>query len=72
MELNGLEREFLTRLAIEPWASPPLFDHTLIARLVETKLVTAARAPSGAIWYEITGEGLAEVRRGQSGVNQIT
>ena len=27
MELTGLEREFLKRLAHGPWASLPLFDH---------------------------------------------
>jgi hypothetical protein len=44
------------------WASPPLFDHSLLARLVEARLVTAGCAPTGAIWYEITDEGLAAVR----------
>ena len=67
MELNGLERDFLSRLAVEPWASPPLFDHTLVARLVEARLVTAGCAPSGAIWYEITDEGLAAVLQSGGG-----
>lgn len=62
MDLTGLERDFLSRLAVEPWASPPLFDHSLLARLIEARLVTAGCAPNGAIWYEITDEGLAEVR----------
>jgi len=72
MELNGLERDFLSRLAIEPWASPPLFDHSLVARLVEAGLVTAGCAPSGAIWYEITDDGLAAIRQGRSGGGPLT
>ena len=35
MDLTPTEREFLKRLASEPWTSPPLFDHELVARLVE-------------------------------------
>jgi hypothetical protein len=32
MDLTAIERDFLTRLALESWASPPLFDHELVAR----------------------------------------
>ena len=42
MALTSLERDFLQRLSTEPWASPPLFDHNLVARLVE-----AGYVPSG-------------------------
>lgn len=72
MDLTGLERDFLSRLAVAPWGSPPLFDHSLVARLVEAGLVTAGCAPSGAIWYEITEEGLAVVRGGQGGAGCST
>lgn len=65
MELSGLERDFLSRLAVEPWASPRLFDHSLVARLAEVGLVTAGCSSSGVIWYEITEEGLDEVQGGQ-------
>jgi hypothetical protein len=37
MELTELELEFLRRLADEPWTSPPLFDHSLVVRLVEAR-----------------------------------
>lgn len=57
MPLTSLEREFLTRLAIEPWDSPPLFDHALIARLVESGCVDAEVLPTGAISYAITEAG---------------
>ncbi len=72
MDLTGLERDSLSRLAVEPWSSPPLFDHSLLARLVEAKLVTAGCAPNGAIWYEITDEGSAEVRGGEGGAGPST
>ena len=58
MELNGLERDFLSRLAVTPWTGPPL-----LARLLEEGLVTAGCAPSGAIWYEITDEGRNAIRK---------
>ena len=54
MELTGLEREFLKRLAHGPWASPPLFDHSLVARLVDDGLVQTESLPGGSVQYEIT------------------
>lgn len=72
MDLTGLERDVLSRLAAEPWASPLLFDHSLLARLVEAKLITAGCAPSGTIWYEITEEGLAKLHSGQGGAGCST
>lgn len=65
MEYRLGARDFLSILAVESWANPPLFDHSLVARLIEADLVTAACAPSGAICYEITGDGSAAVRHGQ-------
>ena len=59
MELTGLEREFLKRLAHGPWASPPLFDHSLVARLVEGGLVQTETLPDGAVQYEIAEAGRA-------------
>jgi hypothetical protein len=53
-DFTGLEREFLERLAGKLWASPPLFDHSLIARLVEAGLVQTEVLPGGAVQYEIT------------------
>jgi hypothetical protein len=38
MALTGLEREFLERLSAEPWASPPLFDHSLALQLPFLKI----------------------------------
>jgi hypothetical protein len=57
MALTGLEREFLQRLSTEPWASPPLFDHSLIARLVEAGLVQTVTSPTASVQYEITEAG---------------
>lgn len=59
MELAGLEREFLMRLATEPWARPPLFDHSLIARLVEDGFVQSETLQTGSLLYEITDTGRA-------------
>jgi hypothetical protein len=61
MTLTSLEREFLQRLSTEPWTSPPLFDHSLIARLVEAGYVETQPFPSGSIGYEITDTGLAAI-----------
>jgi DNA-binding PadR family transcriptional regulator len=63
MELTGLEREFLERLAGGPWASPPLFDHSLIARLVDDGLVQTETLPGGSVQYEITEAGRAEIEQ---------
>jgi hypothetical protein len=59
MTLTGLERDFLMRLSSAPWASPPLFDHSLVARLVEAGLVQTKTLPVGAVQYEITEAGRA-------------
>ncbi len=64
MELTSLEREFLERLAGGPWASPPLFDHSLIARLIEAGLVQTETLPDGAVQYEITETGRAALTQG--------
>ena len=62
MELTDLEREFLQRLMQEPWQSPPLFDHSLIARLVELGYVLTETLPTtGAVQYEITEFGRTAV-----------
>jgi hypothetical protein len=61
MELTGLEREFLVRLLTEPWASPPLFDHDLVVRLVEAGLVQTETLATGAVQYEITTTGRAAI-----------
>ena len=63
MELTGLEREFLKRLAHGPWASPPLFDHSLVARLVDDGLVQTESLPGGSVQYEITDAGRAEIEQ---------
>ena len=61
MMLTSLEREFLERISSEPWPSPPLFDHNLVVRLVETGLVQTETLPDGAVLYEITEAGRAEL-----------
>ena len=60
MELTGLEREFLERLADGPRASPPLFDHSLVARLVEAGLVQTETLPNRALqgWTSRAGRKL--------------
>ena len=64
MPLTQLEREFLTRLAEQPWTSPPLFDHSLVARLAEAGYVEADALPSGEVLYVITEPGLAALDGG--------
>ena len=61
MELTVLEREFLERLAGGPWASPSLFDHSLVARLVEAGYVETRALPAGCFENEITEAGLAAI-----------
>jgi len=62
MELTDLEREFLQRLMEEPWHSPPLFEHSLIARLVEAGYVQTDVLPTtGTARYAITEAGRAAV-----------
>jgi hypothetical protein len=57
MDLTATERDFLNRLASESWTSPPLFDHELVARLVELGLVEAEPLASGEVEYSITAAG---------------
>jgi DNA-binding PadR family transcriptional regulator len=61
MILTDLEREFLERLSEQRWTSPPLFDHSLVARLVEAGYVETRALPAGSIEYEITEAGLAAI-----------
>ena len=62
MELTDLEREFLQRFMEEPWQSPPLFDHNLVARLVETGYVETDVLPTrGTVLYAITEAGRTAV-----------
>jgi hypothetical protein len=57
MDLTATERDFLKRLASESWISPPLFDHELVARLIELGLVETEPLPSGEVEYTITAAG---------------
>ncbi|MET4388258.1 hypothetical protein ABIB73_004020 [Bradyrhizobium sp. F1.4.3] len=57
MDLTATERDFLSRLASQFWTSPPLFDHELVARLVELGLVEAELLASGEVAYSITAAG---------------
>jgi len=59
--MTDLEREFLQRLSVERWTSPPLFDHSLVARLVEAGYVETRALPTGAVEYEITEAGMAAI-----------
>jgi DNA-binding PadR family transcriptional regulator len=54
MELTGLEIEFLKRLSRDAWVSPPLFDRSLVERLVEQGYIRAESLPTGEVRYEIT------------------
>ena len=57
MDLTEIERAFLKQLSPEPWISTPLFDHELVARLVELGLIDAVPQTSGETEYRITAEG---------------
>jgi hypothetical protein len=57
MPLTLLERDFLERLAIEPWTGPLLFDHALVARLVEIGYIDTEVLPTGAVRFSITVAG---------------
>ncbi|WP_128933997.1 hypothetical protein [Bradyrhizobium zhanjiangense] len=59
MDLTEIERAFLRQLSSEPWISTPLFDHDLVARLVELGMVDAIPQTSGDTEYRITAEGRA-------------
>jgi len=62
MDLTATESDFLKRVASESWVSPPLFDHELVARLVELGLVETEPLPSGEVEYTITAAGRAALR----------
>jgi len=57
VDLTEIERAFLKQLTSEPWISAPLFDHELVARLVELGLIDAIPQTSGETEYRITAEG---------------
>jgi DNA-binding PadR family transcriptional regulator len=57
MAINSIERDFLTRLSLEPWTSPPVFDHRLFDRLVREKYVMSQAVALDAVYYEITDLG---------------
>jgi hypothetical protein len=57
MTLNSIELDILARLSLEPWTSPPVFDHGLLDRLVQAGYVTARSTAPDAIHYEITDSG---------------
>ncbi|MHC4042190.1 hypothetical protein [Bradyrhizobium sp. 23AC] len=57
MDLTEIERAFLNQLSSEPWISTPLFDHELVARLVELGLVDSISQTSGETEYQITAAG---------------
>lgn len=59
MDLTEIERAFLEQLSSEPWISTQLFDHELVARLVESGLVEAIPEASGNTEYRITAQGRA-------------
>jgi hypothetical protein len=61
MTLNGIERDFLNRLSLQAWTSPPLFDHRLLDRLAEARYITRQSAALDAVHYEITNTGRAAV-----------
>jgi hypothetical protein len=61
MTLNGIERDFLNRLSLQAWTSPPLFDHRLLDGLVEARYITRQSAALDAVYYEITDAGRAAV-----------
>ncbi|RZN08076.1 hypothetical protein CWO91_24110 [Bradyrhizobium genosp. SA-3] len=59
MDLTEIERAFLKQLSSETWIGTPLFDHELVARLVESGLVEAIPQASGNTEYRITAQGRA-------------
>jgi DNA-binding PadR family transcriptional regulator len=60
MRLNDIESDFLRRLSLEPWTSPPVFGHGLLERLVRENYVTT-QATGHGVHYEITDLGRAEI-----------
>lgn len=59
VDLTEIERAFLKQLISEPWISTALFDHELVARLIELGLVEANPLASGEVEYSITAVGRA-------------
>jgi hypothetical protein len=62
VRLNTIESDFLTRLSLESWTSPPVFDHGLLDQLVREKYVTT-QATGNGIHFEISNLGRAEILR---------
>jgi hypothetical protein len=62
MRLTTIERDFLTRLSLESWTSPPVFDHDILERMVRKKYVTT-QATGHGVHYEITDLDRAAVLR---------
>jgi len=62
VDLTEIDRAFLKQLTSEPWTSTPLFDHEVVARLVELRLAEAISLPSGDTEYRITAEGRAALQ----------
>lgn len=61
MELTSFELDFVKRLSNGAWISPPVFDRTLVARLIERGYVRAETLASGEVRYEITQAGLSGI-----------
>jgi len=53
MRLTTIEGDFLKRLSLEPWTSPPVFDHGLVERMVREDYVTT-QATGHGVHYENT------------------
>jgi hypothetical protein len=60
MGLTSIEGDFLTRLSLVSWTSPPVFDHCLLERMVHERYVTT-QATGHGVHYEITDLGRAEI-----------
>lgn len=60
MSLNIIESDFLSRLSLESWTSPPVFDHSLLERMVRAEYVTTQATGHGVL-YQITDLGRAKI-----------
>jgi DNA-binding PadR family transcriptional regulator len=60
MVLTTIEGDFLTRLSLASWTSPPVFDHRLLERMVHENYVTT-KATGHGVYYEITDLGRAKI-----------
>jgi DNA-binding PadR family transcriptional regulator len=60
MKLTNIEGDFLSRLSLESWTSPPVFDHSLLERMEREKYVTT-QATGHGVCYEITDLGRTAV-----------